>query len=183
MMFWTVVLEKTFESPLDSKEIKPVDPKGNQPWIFTERNDAEAETPILWSPVAKSRLTGKDPEAGKDWRQEEKGTAEDKMVGWHHWLDGHEFEQALGDSKGQGSLACCSPWGCKESDPAEWLNSKSLWWLSSDFQQSCSLKKDWKQIKSNGSSEPQDSIKGSLGPQGTFEFPLITHLSHSVLFL
>ena len=157
--------------------------KTSQSWIFIGRTDDETEAVILWPTDAKSRLTGKDPEAGKDWRQEEKGTAEDKMVGWHHWLDGHEFEQALGDSKGQGSLACCSPWGCKESDPAEWLNSKSLWWLSSDFQQSCSLKKDWKQIKSNGSSEPQDSIKGSLGPQGTFEFPLITHLSHSVLFL
>ena len=88
--FWTVVLEKTLESPLDSKEIQPVHPKGNQPWIFTGRADAEA--PILWPPDAKSQLTGKDPDAGKDWGQEEKGMTEDEMVGWHHWLNGHEFE-------------------------------------------------------------------------------------------
>ena len=91
--FWTVVLEKTLESPLDCKEIKLVNPKGNQSWIFTGRTDAEAETPTLWPPDAKNRLLGKDPDAGKDWRQE-KGTTEDKMVGWHHWLDGHEFEQS-----------------------------------------------------------------------------------------
>ena len=93
---WTVVLEKTLESPLDYKEIKPVHPKGNQFWIFTGRTDAEAETPILWPPDEKSWFIGKDPDAGKDWRQEEKGTIEDKMVGWHHQLNGHEFEQALG---------------------------------------------------------------------------------------
>ena len=101
-------------SPLDWKEIKLVYPKGNQPWIFIERTDAEA--PILWPPNAKSQLTGKDPDARKDWRQEEKGTIEDEMVGWHHWLNGHEFEQALGDSEGQGSLVCCSPWDHKDSD-------------------------------------------------------------------
>ena len=103
--FRTVVLEKTLESPLDWKEIKPVNPKGNQPWIFIRRTDAEAEAPIFWPPDAKSRLIGKDIDAGKDWRQEEKGTTEDKMAGWHHRLNGHEFEQALGDSEGQGSLA------------------------------------------------------------------------------
>ena len=114
---WTVVLEKTLESLLDGGEIKPVNPKGHQSWIFI----AEVETPIIWPPDAKNWLTGKDPDAGKDWRQE-KGMTEDKMVGWHHWLDGHEFEQALGVGDGQGSLACCSTWSCKELDTTEWLN-------------------------------------------------------------
>ena len=121
--FWTVVLEKTLESPLDCKEIKPVNPKGNQPWTFIGRTDAEAEALILWLPDAKSQLTGKDPDAGKDWRQEEKETTEDEMVGWHHWLNGHEFEQTLGDSEGQRSLMCYSPWDCKKSDTTEWLNN------------------------------------------------------------
>ena len=89
--FWTVVLEKTLESPLDCKEIQPVHPKGDRSWAFIGRTDAEAETPILWSPDAESWLIGKDPDAGKDWGQEEKGTTEDEMVGWHHWLNGHEF--------------------------------------------------------------------------------------------
>ena len=111
--FWTVVLEKILESPLDFMEIQQVHPKGNQSWIFTGRTDAEAETPIFWPLDLKNWLTGKDPDAGKDWRQEEKGMTVDEMVGWHHWLNGHEFEQALGVSDGQGSLACCSPWGCK----------------------------------------------------------------------
>ena len=109
--FWTMVLEKTPESSLDSKEIKLVNPKGNQHWMFLERTYAEAELPILWLPDAKSQLIGKDPDAGKDWRQEQKRVAENKMVGWYHWLNGHEFEQTLGDSEGLGSLACCSPWG------------------------------------------------------------------------
>ena len=109
--FWTVVLEKTLESPLDCKEIKPVNPKRNQPWIFIGRTDAEAEDPILWLPDVKSRSTGKDPDAGKDWRQKERGAAEDKMVGWHHRLNGHESEQRARDSEGQGSLVDCSPWG------------------------------------------------------------------------
>ena len=120
--FWTVVLEKTPESPLDSKEIQPVHPKGNQSWIFIGRTDAEAETPTLWPPDAKNWLTGKDPDAGKDWGQEEQGTTEDETVWWHHWLNGHEFQQAPGDGEGQGSLACCSPWGRKESDTTEQLN-------------------------------------------------------------
>ena len=107
-------LEKTLESLLDSKEIKPVNPKGNQSWIFIERTDAEAKVPILWPPDMKSWLIRKDPDAGKDWRQKEKGTTEDKMVGWHHPLKGHEFEEALGDDEGQGSLVCCSSWGRKE---------------------------------------------------------------------
>ena len=109
--FWTVVLEKTLESPLDCKEIQPVHPKGNQSWIFIARTDAEAETPILWPPDAKNWLIRKDPDAGKDWRREEKGMTEDEMVGWHHPLNGHKFEQTPGDGDGQGSLACRSPWG------------------------------------------------------------------------
>ena len=119
--FWTVVLEKTLESPLDCKEIKPVNPKGNKSWIFIGRTDAEAEAPILRPPDAKSRLIRKDPDAWKDSMQEEKGMTQDEMVGWHHWLDGHEFEQTLGDGEGQGSVACCSPWDHKESDPTESL--------------------------------------------------------------
>ena len=120
--FWTVVLEKTLESPLDCKEIQPVYPKGDQSWIFTWRTDADVETPILWPPDVKNWLIWKDPNGGKDWRQEEKGTTEDEMVGWHHWLDGHEFEQALEVGDGQGSLTCCSPQGRKESDMTEQLN-------------------------------------------------------------
>ena len=118
--FQTVVLEKTLESPLDSKEINPVNPNGNQPWIFIGRTDAEA--PILGPPDAKNWLTGKDPDAGKEWRQEEKGMTEDEMVGWHHRLNGHGFEQAPGDGDGQGGLVCCSPWGCKKSETNEQLN-------------------------------------------------------------
>ena len=109
--FQIVVLEKTLESPLDCKKIKAVNPKGNQPWIFIGRTNTEAEAPILWPPNKKSQLTGKDSDAGKDWGQEEKGTTENEMVGWCHRLDGHEFEQTLGDSEGQRSLVCCSPWG------------------------------------------------------------------------
>ena len=106
--FWTVVLEKTLESPVDYKEIKPVNPIGNQSWIFIGKTDAEAKAPIFWPPDAKSQLIRKDPDAGKDWGQEEKGITEEEMVGWHHRL-GHDFEQAPGDDEGQVSLACCSP--------------------------------------------------------------------------
>ena len=113
---------KRYLSPLDCKEIKPVNPKGNQPWIFIVRTDAEAETLIFWPPGVKNWLTRKDPDARKDWRQEEKGTREDEMVGWHHWLDAHVFEQVLGVGDGQGSLECCSPWGCKEWDTTKLLN-------------------------------------------------------------
>ena len=126
--FLSVVL-KTLENSLDCKEIKPVHPKGNQSWIFTGKTDAEAETPILWSPDAKNWLIGKDPDAGKDWGQDEKGTTEDEMVGWHHWLDGHEFEQAPGVGDGQGSLVCCSPWGRKESDTTKGWN-----WTEGDYE-------------------------------------------------
>ena len=113
LCFWTVVLTKTLESSLDCKEIKPVNPKGKQCWIFIGRTDAEAETPMLWPRDAKNWLIGKDPDAGKDGRWEEKGTTEDEMVGWHHWLDGHEFGQALGAGDGQRNLVCSSPWGRK----------------------------------------------------------------------
>ena len=113
--FWTVVLEETLESPLDCKEIQPVHPKGDQSWMFIGRSDVEAETAILWSPNVKSWLIWKDPDAGKDWGQEEKETTEDEMVGWHHRLNGREFGWTLGVVNGQGGLTCCSPWGSKES--------------------------------------------------------------------
>ena len=118
--FWTMVLEKTLESPLDSNEMKPVNPKGNQSWIFIGRTDAEPATPILWLPDTKRQLIGKNPDAGKI-RWEEKGTTENEMVGWHHLLEGQEVEQSPGVGDGQGSLVCCSPWGCKESDTTERL--------------------------------------------------------------
>ena len=120
--FLTVVLEKALESPLDSKEIKPVSPKGNQYWIFIGRTDAEAELLMLWLPHAKTWLIGKDPDAGRDWGQEEKGTTEDEMAGWHHRLDAHESACTPGVGDGQGGLACCDSWGCKESDTTERLN-------------------------------------------------------------
>ena len=119
--FQTIVLEKTLESPLDCKEIKPVNPRENQPWIFIGRTDAEAEALILWPPDVNSWLIGKDPDAGQDWGQEEKGVAEDEMAGWHHWLNRHESEQTLGDSEGQGHLACWSSWGLKELGTTEQL--------------------------------------------------------------
>ena len=128
-MLWTVVLEKTLESPLDSNEIQPVHHKGNQSWIFIGRSDAKAETPILWPPDVKNWLIWKDSDAGKDWRREEEMT-ENEKVGWHHQLDGHEFEQVLGDGDGQGSLACCSPWGCRVGHnwvtELNWFSSKSI---------------------------------------------------------
>ena len=131
--FWTVVLEKTLESPLDYKEIKPVNPKGNQSWIFIGRTDAEAVASILWPPEVKNCLIRKDPDAGKDRRQEEKGMTEDGMVGWHHWLLGHEFEQSPGVGDGQGSLVCCSPWGHKESDTKLLSNWIKLNWTDATF--------------------------------------------------
>ena len=118
--FWTVVLEKTLESPLDCKEIQPVHPKGHQSWVFTGRTDAKAEILVLWPPHAKNWLIGKDSDAGRDWRQEEKGTIEDEMAGWHYRLDGHEFESTPGVGDGQGGLACCDSWGRKESDKIDW---------------------------------------------------------------
>ena len=122
---WTVVLEKTLESPLDCKKIKSVHPKGDQSWVFIGRTDAEAETPILWPPDAKRQLIRKDSDPGKDWRQEEKGMTEDETVGWYHWLNGREFVQAPGDGEEQGSLVCFSPWGRKELGTTEQLNKNN----------------------------------------------------------
>ena len=127
--FWIVALEKTLESPLDCKEIQPVNPKENQFWIFIGKTDAEAEAPIVWPPDAKNWLIEKDPDAGKNWRLEQKGMTEDDMVGCHYQLDGHEFKQAPGVVDGQGSLACCSPWDHKESDMTEWLNWYLQYWV------------------------------------------------------
>ena len=125
--FWTVLFEKTLESPLDCKEIQPVHPKGDQSWVFIGGTDAEAEAPIFCPPDAKNWRAGKDPDAGKDWRQEEKGMTEDEMVGWHHWFDGYESEQATGVGDGQGSLACCSPWAPKVSDIlSDWTELKQM---------------------------------------------------------
>ena len=124
--FWTVGLEKTHESPLDCKEIQPVHSEGDQSWVFLGRTDAKAATSVLWPPHAKSWLLGKDPDAGRDWGQEEKETTEDGMAGWHHQLDWREFEWTLGVGDGQGGLVCCDSWGCKESDTTERLNWTEL---------------------------------------------------------
>ena len=134
---WTVVLEKTLESPLDHKEIKPVNPEGNQSWIFIGRTDGEAETPILWSPDEKTWLIWKDPVAGKDWRWEEKGMTEDEMVVWHHWLSECELGQTSEDSERQRGLVCCNPWGRKELDMTateltDWLTDNEFWSTLSD---------------------------------------------------
>ena len=161
--FWTVVLEKTLESPLDCKEIKQVNPKGNQSWIFIGRIDAETEAPIFWPPDVKSWLIRKDPDSRQDWRQEEKGTTKDEMAGWHHWLDGHEFRWTPEVGDGQGGLACCNSRGRKESDTTERPNwtelkrepgrfyivwaLKSLWMViaASKLKHTCSLEeKLWK---------------------------------------
>ena len=138
--FWTVMLEKTLEIHLDCKEIQLVHSKGDQPWVFFGRNDAKAETPVLWPPHAKSWLIGKDSDARRDLVQEEKGTTEDEMAAWHRRLDGHEFEWTPGDGDGQGGLACCDSWGCKESDTTERLNWIELNVIySSCFTQLCIL--------------------------------------------
>ena len=126
--FWTVVLEKTLESPSDCKEIQPVHSKRDQSWVFFGRTDAKAETPVLWPPHAKSWLIGKDSDTGRDRGQEEKGMTEDEMAGWHHRLDGREFEWTLEGGDGQGGLACCDSWGCQESDMTERLNWTELNW-------------------------------------------------------
>ena len=132
---WTMMLVKNLESPLDYKETKPVNPKGNQPWIFIGRTDAEAEAPVLWPPDTKSQLIGKDPDAGKDWKQK-KTVAENEMVGWYHQLNGYEFEQTPGDSEEQRSLACGSPWDCEELDMTGWLNNSSNK-LGRQFREGC----------------------------------------------
>ena len=118
---------RRLENPIDCKEVQPVHPKGDQSWVFLGRTDAKAETPVLWPPHVKSWLIGKDPDAGRDWGQEEKGTTEDEMVGWHHWLSGHEFGWTPGVGDGQGGLVCCDSWGRKESDRTELLNWLRHW--------------------------------------------------------
>ena len=128
--FWPVVLEKTPESPLDCKEIQPVHSDGDQPWVFFGRNDAKIETLILRAPHAKSWLIGKDSDAGRDWGQEEKGTTEDEVAGWHHWLNAHESEWTLGVGDGQGGLVCYDSWGCKESNTSEQLSWTELNWTN-----------------------------------------------------
>ena len=138
--FWTVLLEKTLESPLDCKEIQPVRSEGEQPWDFFGRDDAKAETPVLWPPHVKIWLIWKDPDAGTDWGHKEKGAIEDEIVGWHHWLNGHEFGWTLGVGDGEGGLACCSSWGRKELDMTElnWTeecelgNGKFLNWYAKE---------------------------------------------------
>ena len=150
--FWTVKLEKTLESPLDCKEIQLVHPKGDQSWAFIGRTDFEAETPILWPPDAKNWLIGKDPEAGKDWGQEEKGTTEDEMVEWHHRLNGHGFGWTPGVGDGQGGLECCSSWGCKESDTTERLNWTELNWTQTMFHGTLPFKIVWLGIPWKGGS-------------------------------
>ena len=130
--FWSVVLQKTLASPLDCKEIQPVHSKGDQSWVFFGRNDAKAETPVLWPPRVKSWLIGKDFDAGRDWEQEEKGTTEDEMARWHHWLDGREFEWTPGVGDGQGGLACCDSWGRKESGIKESDTTERLNWYWTD---------------------------------------------------
>ena len=134
----------------DSKEIKPVNPKGNHPWIFTGRNDTEAEASILWPLDEKNWLLGKAPNAGKDWRQREKGMTEDEMVGWHHQLNEHEFEQAPGVSDGQGSLACCSPWGLNKLDMTEQLNWTDVKHLANSLAHGCPINVDIQWILSGG---------------------------------
>ena len=140
--FWTVVLEKTLESPLDCKEIQSVHSKGDQPWVFLGRNDAEAETPVFWPPHAKSWLTGKDYDAGRGWGQEEKGTTEDEMAGWQHSLDGCESEWTPGVGVGRGGPACSDSYGRKESDTTEWLNWTEL--MTHPHQISILMLKKWK---------------------------------------
>ena len=136
--FRTIVLEKTLESSMERKELKPVNLKGNQPRILFGRTDAEAKAPVLWPPDVNSWLIGRDPDAGKDWRQNKKVT-EDEMVEWHHWFNGHELGQALGDGEGQGSLVCCSTWDCEEL--------YSTWWLNNSNSNDCIFKqKVWKSL-------------------------------------
>ena len=139
------MLEKTLESPLDCKEIQPVHSKRDRPWVFLGRTDAKAETPVLWPPHAKSWLTGKDPDAGRDWGQEEKGTTEDEMAGWHHRLNGHEFGWTPGVGDGQGGLVCCDSWGRKESD-----TTKQLKWTELNLRVASIWGKEAKNSKRNG---------------------------------
>ena len=176
LFFQIVVLEKTIESPLDSKKIKLVNLKGNQPWIFIGKTDAEAEAPVLWPPDAKSWLIGKDPDSGKGWGQEEKGATEDEIVGWHHQLDGHEFERALGVGDGQGSLACCSPWSHKELDTTEWLNNNNRTLRAPAASPECTfLVTSWKAASLESTANYISRIKG-IKP----DLELPEHLRHNL---
>ena len=169
--FCTVVLEKTLESPLDCKEIQPVHSEGDQPWDFFGRNDAKAETPVLWPPHGKSWLIGKYSDAGRDWGQEEKGTTEDEMAGWHHWLNAHELGWIPGVGDGQGGLvACCDPWGRKESDTTERLNwtvsvyvnaTQSVEELGPDFSRGNALRRGHEQKCCYAKRVPADAIEAS----------------------
>ena len=150
--FWTVVLEKTLESPLDCKEIQPVHSEGDQPCHFFGRNDTKAETPVLWPPHAKGWLIGKDSDAGRDWGQEEKGMTEDEMAGWYHWLDGCESDWTPGIGDGQGGLVCCDSWGRKESDTTEqliWSDLKKLKRTKQLWKRKSKIKKRWKELISS----------------------------------
>ena len=149
---WTAVLEKTLESPLDCKEIQLVHPKGDQSWVFIGRTDAEAETPILWPPHVNSWLIGKDPDAGRDWGQEQKGTMDDEMAGLHHWLDAHEFGWTLGFGYGQGGLVCCDSWGHKELDTTErlnWTELKTFWTAKKTIKKMKRQPSEWEKITAN----------------------------------
>ena len=149
--FWTVVL-RTLESPFDCKEIQPVHSEGDQPWDFCGRNDAKAETPVLWPPHAKSWLIGEDSDAGRDWGKEEKGKTEDEIAGWHHWLDGCESEWTLEVSYGQGGLACCDAWGRKESDTTErlnWTEKEYIWISSNEVDETGAYYTEWSKPESN----------------------------------
>ena len=169
--FWTVVLEKTLESPLNCKEIQPVNPQGDQSWVFIRRTDVEAETPIFWPPDAKSWLIWKDSDAGKDWGQEEKGTTEDEMVGWHHRLNGHGFGWTLGVGDGQGGLACCGSRSCKELDTTEHLN-----WTTTQRSSFGSVVKNLPAMQGMQETQPQ-----SLGQENPLEKEVATHSSILVL--
>ena len=197
LMLWTVVLEKTLASPLDCKEIQPVYPEGDQPWDFFGRNDAKAETPVLWPPHAKSWLIGKDCDAGRDCGQEEKGTTEDEMAEWHHWLDGRESEWTPGIGDGQGGLVCCDSWGGKESDTTEWLIWSDLihngfklemskcpstvqWWMCYIWFHLCKVQNSAKQVDGytyENISYLVTGVTGTRGP-GMFYFFLFLLLKY-----
>ena len=174
--FWTVVLEKTLESPVDCKEIQPVHPKGNQSWVFFGRTDTKAETPILWPPHAKSWLIGKDSDAGRNWGQEEKGTTEDEMAGWHHRLNGHEFGWTPGVGDGQGGLVCCDSWGRKESDTTERLN-----WTEPQVS-ACAMNTACVERNPAGASLQVHHLSASIiwGPPGQLWWDRNTKRSHSM---
>ena len=169
--FWTVVLEKTLESPLDCKEIQPVHSKGDQSWVFFGRNDAKAETPVLWPPHEKSWLIGKDSDAGRDWGQEEKGMTE--MAGWHHWLDGCECEWTPGVGDGQGGLECCKSWGRKELDMTEQLNWTEMNWMT--------YKKTQKKTQKDNSAKSTEQCRNEI--RNLKEIHVVIKQNHSEILV